>query len=243
MIEIIPAIDIIEGQCVRLSKGDYATQKIYHKDPLAQAQQFEDHGIGRLHLVDLEGAKKSHIVNYKTLERIAAKTNLILDFGGGIKSQEDIHIAFESGAQMITGGSIAVQNPTLFASWIEKYGSERMILGADARDRKISTMGWKESSELDILDFIETWMERGITKAISTDIEKDGMLQGPSFDLYREIKDRFPELFIVASGGISNMQDILTLNEDNIDAVIVGKAIYEGHISLKTLEQFITSKQ
>ncbi|MDC1105950.1 1-(5-phosphoribosyl)-5-[(5-phosphoribosylamino)methylideneamino]imidazole-4-carboxamide isomerase [Prolixibacteraceae bacterium] len=243
MIEIIPAIDIIEGQCVRLSKGDYNTQKIYHQDPLAQAQQFEDHGIKRLHLVDLEGAKKSHIVNYKTLERIASKTNLVIDFGGGIKSQEDIYIAFESGAQMVTGGSVAVQNPSLFASWIERYGSEKMILGADARDRKISTMGWKESSELDILDFIQEWMTKGITKAISTDIEKDGMLQGPSFDLYREIKENFPGLFIVASGGISTMQDLITLEQDNIDAVIVGKAIYEGHVSLKELEQFIISKK
>lgn len=239
MIEIIPAIDIIDNKCVRLSKGDYSTQKTYHSDPVAQAQQFEAHGIKRLHLVDLEGAKMKHIVNYKTLERIATKTNLIIDFGGGIKSEEDVHIAFESGAEMITGGSIAVQDPTLFTSWIEKYGAERMILGADARDRKISTMGWKESSELEILDFIQSWTDKGITKVISTDIDKDGMLDGPSFDLYKEIKAHQPDLFLVASGGISNMNDILQLDQDGIDATIVGKAIYEGKISLKTLENYI----
>lgn len=239
MIEIIPAIDIIDNKCVRLSKGDYSTQKTYHSDPVAQAQQFEAHGIKRLHLVDLEGAKMRHIVNYKTLERIATKTNLIIDFGGGIKSEEDVHIAFESGAEMITGGSIAVQDPTLFTSWIEKYGAERMILGADARDRKISTMGWKESSELEIIDFIQSWTDKGITKVISTDIDKDGMLDGPSFDLYKEIKAHYPDLFLVASGGISNMNDILQLDQDGIDATIVGKAIYEGKISLKTLENYI----
>lgn len=239
MIEIIPAIDIIDNKCVRLSKGDYSTQKTYHSDPVAQAQQFEAHGIKRLHLVDLEGAKMKHIVNYKTLERIATKTNLIIDFGGGIKSEEDVHIAFESGAEMITGGSIAVQDPTLFTSWIEKYGAERMILGADARDRKISTMGWKESSELEIIDFIQSWTDKGITKVISTDIDKDGMLDGPSFDLYKEIKAHQPDLFLVASGGISNMNDILQLDQDGIDATIVGKAIYEGKISLKTLENYI----
>lgn len=239
MIEIIPAIDIIDNKCVRLSKGDYSTQKTYHSDPVAQAKQFEAHGIKRLHLVDLEGAKMKHIVNYKTLERIATKTNLIIDFGGGIKSEEDVHIAFESGAEMITGGSIAVQDPTLFTSWIEKYGAERMILGADARDRKISTMGWKESSELEILDFIQSWTDKGITKVISTDIDKDGMLDGPSFDLYKEIKAHQPDLFLVASGGISNMNDILQLDQDGIDATIVGKAIYEGKISLKTLENYI----
>ncbi|QZE13589.1 1-(5-phosphoribosyl)-5-[(5-phosphoribosylamino)methylideneamino]imidazole-4-carboxamide isomerase [Halosquirtibacter laminarini] len=242
MIEIIPAIDIIDGKCVRLSKGDYATQKTYNSDPVEQAKQFEDHGIQRLHLVDLEGAKKSHIVNYKTLEEIASKTNLIIDFGGGIKGDEDIHVAFESGAQMITGGSIAVQNPILFESWIQRYGAERIILGSDARNRKISTMGWGTSSELDIITFISQWTAKGIQKTISTDIEKDGMLQGPSFELYNEMKSAFPSLQVVASGGISKMDDIIQLDQNSIDSVIVGKAIYEGHITLRQLEAYIISK-
>lgn len=236
MIEIIPAIDIIEGKCVRLSKGDYNQQKVYSESPVEVAKAFEEAGCRRLHLVDLDGAKSSHIVNYRTLEAIASSTNLIIDFGGGIKSDEDVHIAFESGATMITGGSIAVKNPDLFTSWIEKYGAEKIILGADAKDKKIATNGWQDNSNISIVPFINSYLEKGITKVISTDISCDGMLQGTSIDLYKELMAECKGIFLIASGGVASVDDLRQLEEINVPAVIAGKALYEGRISLKDLE-------
>lgn len=237
MIEIIPAIDIIDGKCVRLSKGDYNQKTIYNENPLEVAQMFQDCGIQRLHLVDLDGAKAHHIVNWKVLEKIASKTQLVIDFGGGLKSDEDLRIAFESGAKMITGGSIAVKNPTIFETWIQKYGGDSIILGADVNERKISVSGWQEDSDLEIVPFITDYMEKGITKVISTDISKDGMLQGPSYNLYQELLEAFNDLYIIASGGISEMADIEKLDAMNVPAVIVGKAIYEGRITFDQLKK------
>jgi len=239
MIEIIPAIDIIDGKCVRLSQGDYAQKTVYNEDPLEVALQFQDAGIKRLHLVDLDGAKVQHIVNYKVLERLASKSQLVIDFGGGLKTDQDLEIAFESGAEMVTGGSIAVKKPQRFIRWLEQYGAQRIILGADVKDGKISVSGWTEESEHEVLPFIEKYVDEGIKKVISTDISKDGMLTGPSFDLYNEILDEFPHLHLIASGGISTFDDILQLDDDEIPAVIVGKAIYEERISLKQIENYI----
>ncbi len=239
MIEIIPAIDIIDGKCVRLSQGDYAQKTVYNEDPLEVALQFQDAGINRLHLVDLDGAKAQHIVNYKVLERLASKTDLVIDFGGGLKTDLDLDIAFESGAEMVTGGSIAVKKPQRFISWLEQYGAQRIILGADVKEGKISVSGWTEESEDEILPFIEKYVDEGIKKVISTDISKDGMLTGPAFDLYSDILDEFPHLHLIASGGISTFDDILKLDEDEVPAVIVGKAIYEQRISLKQIEKYI----
>lgn len=236
MIEIIPAIDIIEGKCVRLSKGDYNQQKVYSESPVEVAKAFEGAGCRRLHLVDLDGAKSNHIVNYRTLEAIASSTNLVIDFGGGIKSDEDVHIAFESGATMITGGSIAVKNPNLFTSWIKKYGAEKIILGADAKDKKIATNGWQDNSNISIVPFINSYLEKGITKVISTDISCDGMLQGTSIDLYKELMAECKGIFLIASGGVASVDDLRQLEEINVPAVIAGKALYEGRISLKDLE-------
>lgn len=242
MIDIIPAIDVIDGKCVRLSKGDYNQKKIYAEDPLEVAIMMQDAGCKRLHLVDLDGAKSNHIVNYKVLERIATKTNLIIDFGGGLKSDDDLRIAFDCGASMITGGSIAVKQPETFKSWIDAYGSEKIILGADARDGKISTSGWTNDSNHDIIPFIRNYMNQGITQVISTDINVDGMLSGPSINLYKEILDVMPELYLIASGGVSSMADIEALEQAEVPAVIVGKAIYEERISLKELEKFNLSR-
>ena len=230
-IEIIPAIDIIGGKCVRLSQGDNNRKTIYNEDPLEVAKMFEFNGITRLHLVDLDGAKAHHIVNYKVLERIANNTDLIIDFGGGLKSDKDLEIAFESGAAMITGGSIAVKSPETMISWIENFGSERIILGADVSDRKIAVSGWTEDSGLDIFSFIGGWQEKGIDKVISTDISRDGMLTGPSLELYQEIISQYPDIYLIASGGVGSLQDILDLENIGIQAVIVGKAIYEGKIT------------
>ena len=242
MIDIIPAIDVIDGKCVRLSKGDYNQKKIYAEDPLEVAIMMQDAGCKRLHLVDLDGAKSNHIVNYKVLERIATKTNLIIDFGGGLKSDDDLRIAFDCGASMITGGSIAVKQPETFKSWIDAYGSEKIILGADARDGKISTSGWTNDSNHDIIPFIRNYMNQGITRVISTDINVDGMLRGPSVNLYKEILEVMPELYLIASGGVSSMADIEVLEQAEVPAVIVGKAIYEERISLKELEKFNLSR-
>ena len=236
---IIPAIDIIEGKCVRLTKGDYNTKKVYNEDPLEVAKQFEDAGIEYLHLVDLDGAKASHIVNYKVLETIASKTNLQIDFGGGLKSDEDVRIAFESGAQQITGGSIAVKDPAIFEKWLKKYGSEKIILGADAKDERIATNGWLETSDLELLPFLKGYQEKGIEYVVCTDISKDGMLEGPSIPLYQKILKELPELKLVASGGVSNYFELPELKAVGCDAAIIGKAIYENRISLKQLEQFI----
>lgn len=231
-IEIIPAIDIIGGKCVRLSQGDYNRKTIYNEDPLEVAKMFESSGIKRLHLVDLDGAKAHHIVNHKVLERIATNTGLIIDFGGGLKSSKDLHTAFEAGAAMITGGSIAVKSPKTMIGWIENFGSERIILGADAAGKKIAIAGWTEDSGLDLFQFIAQWRGKGIDKVISTDISRDGMLQGPAIELYREILQQNPELYLIASGGVGSARDILELEKIGVPAVIVGKAIYEGKITL-----------
>lgn len=238
-IALIPAIDIIDGKCVRLSKGDYDTKKIYNENPLEVALEFEDHGIQRLHLVDLDGAKTGRIINHRVLETIASKTSLTIDFGGGLKSTHDLQIAFESGAQMVTGGSIAVKNPDEFTSWIQQYGPEKIILGSDVKDNNIAISGWLETSELNIYDFLNDYQSKGITQTICTDISKDGMLAGPSLQLYKEILARFPELYLIASGGVSHMRDIEALQKAGVPAVIFGKAIYEGKISLKELEKML----
>ncbi|WP_299579777.1 1-(5-phosphoribosyl)-5-[(5-phosphoribosylamino)methylideneamino]imidazole-4-carboxamide isomerase [uncultured Sunxiuqinia sp.] len=240
-ITIIPAIDLIDAKCVRLSQGDYNQKTVYNENPLEVAKMFEDAGITRLHLVDLDGAKAQHIVNYKVLETIAGKTNLVVDFGGGLKSDEDLKIAFESGAQMVTGGSIAVKNRETFLSWIENYGAGKIILGADAKDKKIAVSGWQEVSELSILDFIASYTSQGIQKVISTDIARDGMLSGPSIDLYKEIMAQFEGLELIASGGIATMKDIHELDEMGVPGVITGKAIYENKISLKEISKFISA--
>ncbi len=238
-IEIIPAIDLIDGKCVRLSQGDYMQKTVYNENPLEVALMFEGAGIRRLHLVDLDGAKAKHIVNHKVLELISTKTKLIVDFGGGLKSDEDLEIAFNSGAQMITGGSIAVKERDTFLKWLQKYGNEKIILGADAKDGNIAVSGWMETTELPVIKFISDFHENGILKVISTDISRDGMLTGPSFELYSEIIEKLPNVEIIASGGISKMEDILKLDEMSVPGVIVGKAIYENKISLKEIEKFI----
>lgn len=239
MIELIPAIDIIEGKCVRLSQGDYGTRKVYSEDPAEMALRLEDVGIHRLHVVDLDGAKAGHIVNYRTLERIATRTNLCIDFGGGVKRDEDLRIAFESGAQMVTGGSVAVREPERFLSWLKQYGSERIILGADAKDRKIAVGGWEESTALELVSFIQEYVQKGVRKTICTDIGKDGMLQGPAVDLYQDIQREVPEVYLIASGGVSSIADIERLAEAGIPAVIFGKALYEGRISFQELERLM----
>ena len=240
---IIPAIDIIDGKCVRLSKGDYKTKKIYNENPLEVAKQFEQYGIEYLHLVDLDGAKASQIINYKVLETIAAKTNLKIDFGGGLKSNQDVKIAFNSGANQITGGSVAVKNSALFQQWIERYGPEKIILGADANNRKIATNGWLEESDKDIISFIQDYQKKGVEYVISTDIAKDGMLEGPSFDLYKDIiQNSDSTLKLIASGGISTFSELPKLAELGCKGVIIGKAIYENRILLKELENFIINQ-
>ncbi len=239
-IELIPAIDLIDGKCVRLSKGDYNTKKVYNENPLEVAKEFEAHGITRLHIVDLDGAKAGEIINYKTLETIASKTSLIIDFGGGLKTSKDLKIAFNSGAKMVTGGSIAVKDPNEFEKWLKEYGSEKIILGSDVKDEKIAISGWLETSELDLFEFLNDYIKKGITKTICTDISRDGMLQGPSIELYTRILKQFPDLYLIASGGVSKMDDIIKLHESNIPAVIFGKAIYEGRISMKELEKYIS---
>ncbi len=238
MIEIIPAIDIIDGKCVRLSQGDYNQKTVYNSDPLEVAKAFEDNGIKRLHVVDLDGAKAQHIVNYNVLERLATRTSLVIDFGGGLKTNKDLDIAFECGAQMITGGSIAVKNPEVFISWIEKYGPDRIILGADVKDRKIAVSGWMEKSEMELEPFVSGYVDKGVKKVITTDISKDGMLQGPSFDLYKEMMQQIPGIYLIASGGVSRIDDIIALDEAGVPAVIFGKAIYEGKIKLSDLQRF-----
>lgn len=239
MIEIIPAIDIIEGKCVRLSQGDYQQKKIYNENPLEVAKQFADAGIRRLHVVDLDGAKAHHIVNHHVLESIATNTDLVIDFGGGLKSDDDLRIAFECGAAMVTGGSIAVKQPGLFCHWIERYGSERIILGADAHDGKIAVSGWLETTDLELIPFIGDYCQKGIHKVLCTDIAKDGMLTGTSVELYKQIMEAFPALQLIASGGVSSIADIEALEEARIPSVVFGKAIYEGRIQLSELTRFL----
>lgn len=240
---IIPAIDIIDGKCVRLSKGDYNTKKIYNENPLEVAKEFEAHGIEYLHLVDLDGAKSKHIVNHKILEQIASKTNLKIDFGGGLKSDEDLRIAFESGANQITGGSIAVKDREIFSSWLEKFGADKIILGADAKDEKVAVSGWLEESKEELVPFIQEYQKQGVTYVICTDISKDGMLEGPSFDLYSKILQSSEKgLKLIASGGISTYDELPKLAEIGCEGTIIGKAIYENRISMKQLEEFILNK-
>lgn len=253
---IIPAIDIIEGKCVRLSKGDYNTKKIYNENPLEVAKQFEGHGIQYLHLVDLDGAKSKHIVNHKVLEDIAAKTKLKVDFGGGLKTDEDLHIAFESGASQITGGSIAVKDRTTFLHWLDTYGNQKIILGADAKDEHIAVSGWQEESQLKIVPFVKKYQKAGVKYVICTDISKDGMLEGPSFSLYKKLLKETKVvrteiggsgvvdieengIHLVASGGISSFDELPELQSLGCEGVIIGKAIYENRIDLKELEHYI----
>lgn len=239
MIELIPAIDIIDGKCVRLSQGDYHSQKVYNENPVEVAKMFEAHGIRRLHIVDLDGAASKHVINHKVMATIAGQTSLVIDFGGGIKSDEDLHIAFESGAKMVTLGSIAVKEPETLVKWINTYGSERIILGADTKDGKIAVNGWMEYSNMELMPFIDTYMKKGVTKVLCTDISRDGMLNGPSTDLYKKIMETNPDLYLIASGGISSMEDIEMLEGAGIQAVVFGKAFYEGHITLQELEAFL----
>ena len=231
---IIPAIDIIDGKCVRLSKGDYETKKIYNENPVEVAKEFEDFGIQYLHLVDLDGAKAKKIINQKVIENIAKKTNLIIDFGGGIRSEEDLQKAFDSGAKKVTLGSVAVVNPELCLAWLEKFGAEKLILGADCLDRKIKTSGWLENSETDVVDFIKEYQKKGFKEVVCTDISKDGMLQGPSTALYQEIIEN-STIELIASGGISNIEDVQKMKKIGCAGTIIGKAIYEGRISLEDL--------
>ncbi len=237
-IQIVPAIDLIDGKCVRLTQGDYGQKKVYNENPLEVAKAFEGAGIKRLHLVDLDGAKAKKIINQKVLEEVASKTSLSIDFGGGIQSNEDIQLAFDSGAKQVTGGSIAIRNEELFLEWIEKYGPEKIILGADCKDKKIAVGGWQEVTEVSVFDLVEKFTAKGLNHVISTDVAKDGLLQGPSFELYEEFSQRFPKLNMIASGGVTTMDDIHKLNEMEVYGVIVGKAFYEGNISLKDFEEF-----
>ncbi len=235
MIELIPAIDLIDGKCVRLTKGDYATRKTYDEDPVAVAREFESYGFGRLHVVDLDGARSRHIVNRKTLERLASATGLAIDFGGGVKADEDLRIAFESGAARVTVGSVAATRPELFLRWLEQCGADRIILGADVRDELISINGWKEESAQELLPFLHRYMDEGVRHVLCTDIGRDGTLQGPSTGLYREVMEEFPDCGLIASGGVGSLQDLVGLDEAGIPAAVFGKAIYEGRISLDEL--------
>lgn len=235
MIELIPAIDIIDGQCVRLTKGDYAQKTVYSNSPDEVASDFEKIGFHRLHVVDLDGAKSRHIVNDKVLRQITEKTTLKVDFGGGIKTDDDIRIAFDNGAAMVTIGSIAITEPERFFSWIEQYGAERLILGADVRNGKISINGWKDDSSKDLLPFLRRFVDAGIRNVLCTEISKDGTLQGPAIQLYKEIMAEYPQLHLIASGGVSSIDDIKALDAAGIPAVVFGKAIYEGKINLKEL--------
>ena len=239
MIDQIPAIDIIDGKCVRLSQGDYNTRKVYNENPVEVAKEFEANGIRRLHVVDLDGAKSSHVVNYRVLDMIASRTSLIIDFGGGIKTDEDLLIAFENGAQMVTLGSIAVKKPDLFKKWLQQYGSGKIILGADVKDNHISINGWKEESQQELIPFLTDYTNEGVRKVLCTDISRDGMLQGPSIELYKQMMKEFPEMHLIASGGVRCLQDIIDLDEARIPAVVFGKALYEGRITLKDLNRFM----
>ena len=242
MIELIPAIDIINGQCVRLTKGDYDQKTVYSNSPAEVAKEFEQLGFQRLHVVDLDGAKSKHIVNSAVLSQITTETSLTTDFGGGIKTDEDIEKAFAAGASMVTVGSIAVTQPELFIGWLRKYGAERMILGADVRNGKISINGWKEDSEEDLLPFLQKYIEAGVKTVLCTEISKDGTLQGPAIELYKRVMEKYPQLHLIASGGVACMDDIKTLEAAGIPAVVFGKAIYEGRIDLKELMDWRNSK-
>lgn len=239
MITVIPAIDIIEGKCVRLEQGDYNSQKVYDEDPLSAAKRFEDHGIRRLHVVDLDGAKSSHVVNYASLERITSKTSLIVDFGGGIKTDSDLSVVFESGAAMAVVGSVAVTDRDLFQDWLFAYGPDKMILGADIRKGFIAVSGWTEITEISLSEFLQYYKCMGIKQVLCTDIEKDGMMQGSSVDLYKQMVTDFPAMRIIASGGVSSAEEIRRLDEAGVSGAIIGKALYEGKIKLGELKEFL----
>lgn len=236
---IIPAIDLIGGKCVRLSQGDYSSKKEYHDDPLEMAKRFEGAGITRLHLVDLDGAKAKKIVNADVLERICSGTSLQVDFGGGIQADEEIEKAFSLGAKQVTGGSIAVKNPTLFETWISTYGAKKIILGADAKNKKIAVGGWEETTSVDLIPFIKSYFDKGIRYVICTDVAKDGLLQGPSIELYQEILQEIPKLKLIASGGVSSVKDLEELEKIGVYGTIVGKAYYEGRVTLEELASFV----
>jgi phosphoribosylformimino-5-aminoimidazole carboxamide ribotide isomerase len=233
--EIIPAIDIIDGKCVRLMQGDYSQKKIYNERPLEVALAFEDAGLRRLHLVDLDGAKAGSVRNWKVLETIAGKTGLVVDFGGGIKTEADVDIVFNSGAALATVGSIAVKDAALFGSWLEAYGPDKFLLGADVKNEKIAVSGWLETTDRWVYDFIADYLPKGVKQIFCTDVSKDGLLQGPAVELYKNIIGKFPELHFIASGGVSGMDDVRRLEEIGCKGVIIGKAIYEGRITLKEL--------
>jgi phosphoribosylformimino-5-aminoimidazole carboxamide ribotide isomerase len=235
---IIPAIDIIDGKAVRLTQGDYNRKTEYNARPLDVAQQFEDAGLTRLHLVDLDGAKAKRVINYKVLETIATRTKLHIDFGGGVQSDDDLRMVLECGAKQVTGGSVAVKNPDLMERWLAQHGPDVLILGADARNEKIAVSGWEEGTEVWVYDFVQRWFETGIRSVISTDVAKDGLLQGPSFGLYENLQALSPDLRVIASGGVSNMADIEQLADQQLFGVIVGKAIYEGRVMLNELMMY-----
>jgi len=239
MIELIPAIDLIDGKCVRLVQGDYEQKTIYNENPLEVAKQIEGAGIKRLHLVDLDGAKQKKIINHKVLETICSNTNLHVDFGGGLQSDEDLAIAFNAGAKQITGGSIAVRNPEMFKNWIDQFGKEKIILGADCKSGMIAIGGWEETTKFSVFELIEDYLNKGIEYCICTDVAKDGLLQGPSFELYSELTAKFSKLKLVASGGVTSIQDIEKLNEMGMYGAIIGKAFYEGRIKLEELSKFL----
>ena len=239
MIRIIPAIDIIDGKCVRLSEGDFERKKVYDQNPLNVARRFEDAGVTHLHLVDLDGARQKKIINWSVLESIASNTKLQIDFGGGVQSEKDLRTAFECGAHQITVGSIAVNEESVVLKWLEDHGSEKIILGADSKDGKIAVSGWTEVTDLDLHRFLSKYVDRGIRYSICTDVSKDGMLQGTNLNMYRPIKQKFPQLFLIASGGVTKIDEIVTLDQIGVNGVIIGKALYEGHIELSQLKDYL----
>lgn len=234
----IPAIDIIEGKCVRLTQGDFKRATHYDTDPLELALQVVDAGLTHLHLVDLEGAKAGAVQNWKTLERIASRTELAIDFGGGLKSEADLRIAFDSGARQVTVGSVAAKQPERFAEWLQAFGPERIILAADAKDGRVATAGWQETSDLQLMDYLRHWMQRGVAYALCTDISKDGALQGPNLELYQQIAQAEPELFLIASGGVASVDDLAALEATGASAVVIGKALFEGRIQMSDLSPY-----
>jgi len=243
MIELIPAIDIIDGKCVRLSQGDYDRVKEYSASPADVAKEMEDHGIQRLHVVDLDGAKSKHVVNWRTLEQIANATSLVIDFGGGVKTDDDLRIVFDCGAKMVTGGSIAVKEPATFERWLLKYGAEKIILGADVKEGKIAVSGWMEDSDCELMAFLGHYTQQGVQKVICTEISRDGMLQGPAISLYKDILSQYPDLHLIASGGVSSMEDIEALAQAKVPGVIFGKALYEGRITFKEIERMVMNNE
>ena len=236
MIELIPAIDLIDGKCVRLTKGDYDSKKVYNEDPVEQAKEFEKLGFKRLHMVDLDGAKSKHVVNDAVLKAVTEATSLVVDFGGGIKTEDDIQKVFDAGAAMVTVGSVAVTQPEMFLGWLDKFGAERIILGADVRNGKVSINGWKEDSSEDLLPFLKTYVAHGVKNVLCTEISKDGTLAGPAVELYKRIMEQYPNMHLIASGGVSCTEDITNLQDENIPAVVFGKAYYEGRIDVQQLK-------